>query len=174
MARKTAWVVFALVVLVGLIGAPAVFAQDDDGPSNRIVTVTKFKVPFGDRSTLFPWMEQYFHPFALLNPNVITYRWMVHNWGSNAAAVVIVAEYAEWADIEADCGQPCDDWEEANPDPEEGTPEREEFDKAQALFNKYFAHHQDEIMISLSEEAKVEGRVVGTVGRGEDDDDDGM
>jgi hypothetical protein len=172
MARKTAWVAFALVMVVGLIGAPAVFAQDDDGPSNRIMTVTTFKMPFGDRGTVLPWMEQYFHPNALLNPNVINYRWMVHNWGSSAAAVVIAAEYADWADIQAECGQPCDDWQEANPVPDEGTPEREEYDKAQALFNKYYAHHSDEIYVSLMEEAKTEGRVVGTVGRGEDDDDD--
>lgn len=172
MARKTAWVVFALVMVVGLMGTPAAFAQDDDGPANRIMTVTTFKVPFGERSTLFPWMEQYFHPFGQLNPNVINYRWMVHNWGSNASAVVIAAEYADFEDIQADCGQPCDDWQEANQPPDEGTPEREEYDKAQALFNKYYAHHSDEIYVSLMEEAKTEGRVVGTVGRGEDDDDD--
>lgn len=174
MARKTAWVVFALVIVVGLIGAPAVFAQDDDGPSNRIMTVTTFKVPYGDRGAVFPWMEQYFHPFGLLNPNVINYRWMVHNWGSDGAMVVIAAEYADFADIQADCGQPCDDWQEANQPPDEGTPEREEYDKAQAMFNKYYSHHQDEIFISMMEEGKVEGRVIGTVGRGEDDDDDGM
>lgn len=174
MARKTAWVAFALVVVVGLIGVPTAFAQDDDGPGTRIISVTKMDVPYQDRSTVFPWMEKYFHPGGLLNPNVINYRWMAHFWGARGAEVVMITEYADWEAMNADCGQPCDDYNEANPVPDEDTPERAEYDKAQALFNKYFSHHSDEIYVAQMEEGKVEGRIMGTVGTGEDDDDNGM
>ena len=173
MARNIALGAFALVLFVGLTLAPAAHAQDD-GPGTRYLTVTTFNVPYGtERGELLDWMADYFHPFALLNPNVISYRVMYHNYGSRGDQVVIAAEFNDFADINADCGQPCDDWQEAHPNPEEGDAGYESFQKASAMFNKVFSHHADEIYLVDLEESKSEGRIHGTVGH-EPDDDDGM
>lgn len=160
----------ALMLLA--VPAPPMVAQEDDGPGTRVVTVTSFEVPFNDRATVIPFMVERFLPAMQLNPNVINARLLFHNWGSNAAAIAIVAEYASFADIESDCGQPCDDYYDANPPPDEGTPEREEFDKAAALWSKYYSHHRDEIYSTPMGMAKVEGVMMGPVG-GEPDDEGG-
>lgn len=172
MRRMAVLAAFGFVLLAVL---PAAVRAQDDGPPNRVVTVTKFQVPFGDRGEFFDWMEEYIHPFAQLNPHVLNYRVLVHNWGSNGADVLLVAEYADFGDIEAECGQPCDDWDEAHQPPAEGSPERAHFDAMQDKFNEVFGTHSDEIYTSLSEQAVVEGEPVGNVGPDpEDEDDDGM
>lgn len=170
--RKFAMSAFALVLFVGLTYAPAALAQDDDGPGTRVMTTTTFHVPYGpDRGVLMDWMEENFHPFALLNPNVVSYRVMFHNWGSQGDQIVIAAEYNDFADIQADCGQPCDDWAEAHPAPEEGDEGYEDFQKAVETFNKYYSKHRDEIYLVPLEEAKTNGQVHGTVGHEPDEDD---
>lgn len=163
----------ALLATASLLAVPATLeAQEDEGPGNRVTTVTTFRVPFNDRPTVFPFLLERFLPQTQLNPNVINFRVMLHNWGANASDIVIAAEYADFTDIEADCGQPCDDYYDANPAPEEGEEGYEEFQKAQELFNKYYAHHRDEIYTSPMGLAKVEGELMGTVG-GPDEEDEG-
>lgn len=162
----------ALAATVAAICATLVFSpvtaqeqpQEEEGPGQRIVTVTSFEVPFTDRPQVFPWMLEYFIPGTQLNPRVLNFRVMLHNWGSNASQVHFVSEYAEFADIESECGQPCDDYYEQHPEPEEGSPEWEEFAEARDLFNKYYAQHRDEIYTTPMMVAKSEGEMVGRVG----------
>lgn len=154
---------FALVAAVTLAAAPA-FAQDDEGPANRVVVVTTFDLPYQHRGAVFPWMEEYFIPAVQLNPHVISARVLTHLYGSHGSRVAIVAEYADIADIEADCGAPCEEYYEAHPAPEEGEEGYEENREAVELFNKYFSHHEDMIWSSNSEFAKTEGELVGNVG----------
>jgi len=166
--------VLALVIAGSLVALPAsTDAQEDEGPGNRILTVTSFRVPFNHRPQVFPFMVERVLPQTQLNPHVLNFRVMLHNWGGNASDVVIVAEYDDIADIEADCGQPCDDYYEAHPAPEEGEEGYEEFQEAQELFNKYYAHHKDEIYTSPMGLGKVEGEMMGPVGGPEADDAEG-
>ena len=87
-----------------------------------------------------------------VDPNILSYRVATHNWGANSKDIVIMAEYDEWADIEADCPA-CDAWFEEN-QPEEETPEREEWDAMAETFFKYFSGHKDEIYATNMNRAK--------------------
>ncbi len=166
--------VVGMGMLVGWSMPQLAVAQDadDEGPGVRVVTVTSFQLPFQARSTVIPWMQKNFLPGVQLNPHAITTRVLFHFWGSDAADVVMVAEYASWADVTADCGQPCDDYNEANPAPEEGDEGYEAFQEAADLFSKYYTHHHDEIYNAPMGMAKVEGEMMGPVGGPDDDDGD--
>lgn len=156
-----------LVCLVfGLVGADAAHAQEqqeDEGPGMRYVTVTSFEVPFNDRPQVFQHILTRVLPATKLNPNVVNSRVLLHNWGSNASQVVMVAEYESWDAIEAECGQPCDDFYESNPVPEEGEEGYEAYRERLELFNEYYAKHRDEIYTSPMGGAKVEGELMGPV-----------
>lgn len=171
MKRPLLFILALLAVCAFTFAPTSAFAQDDEGPENRVMTVTKLHVPFAARSTLVPWMQKYFFPAWQLNPNIINFRLMWHFWGKNAADMVLVAEYANWEAINADCGQPCDDWDEANPTPEEGEAGYEEYAKGLEMFQKYYGHHGDEIYTVIMDGSRVEGAIVGTVGPSDDDDD---
>ena len=124
----------------------AAFAQEEEEsePVFHYLTVTTFDAPGGEEAEK---MREYFEtiaaPVAKINPNVLSYRVAQHNWGSNSAQVVLIAEYADWAAIEADCAA-CEAWFEEN-QPEEGTPEREEWDAMTGAFFRAFRGHSDEI-----------------------------
>lgn len=156
----------SLCVCLGLTAPAALVAQEqeEEGPGTRVVAVTSFQVPFADRETLLPWMAEYFLPGIQLNPHVVGFRMLFHNWGSDASRIVLVQEFEDISLIEADCGQPCEDYFEAHPEPEKGEEGYEEFQKGQELFTKYYSHHSDEIYASPMVFAKVEGEMVGTVG----------
>ncbi|TFG63243.1 MAG: hypothetical protein E4H28_06655 [Gemmatimonadales bacterium] len=129
-----------------LITPFAAFAQDEaeSEPVFHYVTVTTFNNPGGEEGQqVGKWIEMVAAPVAKLNPNVLSYKVARHNWGSNSAQVVIIAEYADWAAIEGDCAA-CDAWFEANV-PAEGTPEREEWDAANQAYFGAFLGHSDEI-----------------------------
>lgn len=138
--------------------------EEEEGPGNRVMTVTTFDLPIQDRSTVFPFMVRRVFPAAQLNPKVVNYRVMFHNWGGNASQVVIVSEDATITDIEAPCGQPCEDYFNDNPAPEEGEDGYEEFRAAQKRFQELYSHHRDEIYTSPMGLAKVEGELLGPVG----------
>jgi len=158
--------------MLWIAGADELIAQDGgDGPGQRIVTVTTFDVPLGKRGDFMQFYRKQIQPGSLLNPLVLNHRVLFHRWGADGANMAIVNEYATFADIEADC-TPCDEWAEAHPVPEEGTPEREEFDEMAELFTKYYSHHHDEIYTTPMVLAKVEGEVMGPVGGPADDGDD--
>ena len=146
-----------LIAAAALLAAPAAgLAQDaDDGPpSTGIVTMTSMKVPLGaDRGAVMEWIEKVVAPVTRVNPNVVAFYVLEHYWGHDSRDVVLVSVYNDWADIEAPCGQPCQDWGAANV-PEEGTPEREEWNKLQQVYNKYSGRHSDEIFSARLDLAK--------------------
>lgn len=161
------------VGLLGLLFADVVRAQEEDEePPTRIVTVTSFELPFTEREKVFPWMEEYFLPGIQLNPNVRNFRMMVHFWGSDAAQVILVSEYDDWAAIDAECGAPCEEYFDAHPEPEEGDEGFEEFDDAAQTFGKYYAKHRDEIYTAFMNQSVVEGTMMGTVGPDPEEEED--
>ena len=91
-------------------------------------------------------------PSAKMNPNVVHYSVGGHNWGSSAGDIVIIAEYANWNAIDADCAA-CIEWFEKR-QPAEGTPERTAWDEAQAAFFKHYFGHSDEIYAVLDSRSK--------------------
>lgn len=142
----------ALMPLLGLLAAAviptAALAQESEEtpPEVRVLTVTTFQLPAGEEGQkVMQFIDRVIAPQARNNPNVLSYRVAQHYWGSNSSELKLISEYADWASVEAPCGPPCETWAEANI-PEEGTPEREEFDEqAQAWQQAFFAGHVDEI-----------------------------
>lgn len=170
--HATGGVLLALVIaLTSLAPAPAAAQEDGDENQMRVITVTTFQVPFYERGKVFPFMRKYFMPGSQLNPNVTSYRVLWHNWGGDASEVIVMAEYDDITKIEAPCGQPCDDYFEAHPQPEEGDEGWEEFRAGQEAFQKYYAHHKDEIYLSPLAASKIEGEMRGPVGMPEEEDE---
>jgi hypothetical protein len=135
---------FLLVPLLSAVSILTSPAAAQGAPEIRIVTISSFRVPQGeDRQKVLEYMKKWMVEPAKLNPNVLSYRIIQHFYGSNAGDVAIVAEYATWAAITADC-QPCDKWLQDNM-PTEGTPERKAVDDLAALFFKYYGSHADQI-----------------------------
>lgn len=167
---RSAMTVTATAVVVSLFAAPAwAQAQEEEGPEPRYVTATIFDVPLEHRDEVFPYMEKYVLPATQLNPHVLNFRMLIHNWGSNASEVVLLSEYASFTDIGAECGTPCEEYFDAHPMPEEGDEGYEEFEKVQSMWLKYFSKHHDEIFLAPMEIAVVEGEVQGTVGPDEEE-----
>lgn len=163
--------VAGMAMLVGWSIPQHAVAQDGDGPGTRTVTVTSFDVPYGpNRGPALSFMRNRLLVNTQLNPNVITSRVLFHAWGSNADQVIMVAEYADMEGLAAGCGQPCADWNEANPAPEEGDEGYEAFDNGRTLFFKYYSHHTDEIYSVPMGLAKTEGEVLGRIGPASDDE----
>ena len=145
----------ALLMAAALTLAPSpVLAQDDEEePDINYITVTLIHMPAtADRQKAMQWIDQVMAPGAKVDPNILWYRVATHNWGANSKDIVIMAEYDEWADIEADCPA-CDAWFEEH-QPEEDTPEREEWDAMAETFFKYFSGHKDEIYATNMNRAK--------------------
>ena len=145
-----------LAAAVMLVMTPvASFAQEDEAPEPEIhyVTATIFDVPAGEEGQkVMGWIDAVMVPIAKVNPNVLHSSVLQHNWGANSAEIVIAAEYADWASIEADCEE-CDAWFEAN-QPAEDTPEREEWNEMAAAFFKAYSGHRDEIYTKNMNRAK--------------------
>jgi hypothetical protein len=98
----------------------------------RFITITKIQMPQDtlDARALLTMIDSVFVPQARMNPNVLSYRVLQHNWGANSRDVLILAEYPNWAAIEAEC-QECDEWLRSKT-PAEGTPERARWNAMQA------------------------------------------
>jgi hypothetical protein len=134
-------------------------------PPTRYITATSFKVPFGpDRGNVIAFLREYFMPGYQLNPHVLNFRLLNHSWGSDAMDFVLIAEFATWADITADCGKPCDDYFAQHEAPEEGEAGYEEYQAKWDAFNKAYQNHHDEIYVTNMNRAVVEGQMQGTVG----------
>jgi hypothetical protein len=120
----------------------------------RYITVTKFELPQDttDRRLLMMAIDSFMVPMARMNPNVLSYRVLMHNWGANSNDILIMAEYPNWAAIEAQCPA-CDEWAEAQL-PAEGTPERAQWDAIGAAFQRAYAGHSDEIYAAQMRRAK--------------------
>jgi hypothetical protein len=139
-------------------------AQQQDSPM-RYVTVTTFDVPYGpDRGKVMSFLNEYFLPGTQLHPNVKNFRLLTHVWGSDGMQVIMEAEYDNWADIESDCGQPCDDYYALHVAPTEGQDGYAEYQVASDLFNKYYSSHTDEIYLTNMNRAMVEGKTPNWVG----------
>ncbi len=139
----------AVAVTVGLVflSPTGTLAQATEEPELHYMTVTTFSVPLGEAGQdVMMWVDSVMVPLNRLNPNVLSFRVGRHAWGSDSGHVIMIAEYADWDAIEADCGAPCENWMEAN-QPEEGTPEADEWDKVQATFLKYYTGHKDDIYV---------------------------
>jgi hypothetical protein len=120
----------------------------------RYVTVTRFELPqdTADRRLLMMAIDSFMVPLARMNPNVLSYRVLTHNWGANSNDILIMAEYPTWAAIEADCPA-CDQWAEAQT-PAEGTPERARWNAMGSAFQRAYAGHSDEIYAAQMRRAK--------------------
>jgi hypothetical protein len=160
--RRTLLAVLGALMCLLAVEVGSVRAQQDT--PTRYVAVTSFEVPFTDRAKVISFLEEYFFPAYQLHPKVQNFRMLSHNWGSNGSQVVLMAEYDTWADIEADCGQPCDDYFAQHKAPEEGDPGYAEYRDKSDTFSKYYAHHTDEIYSTNMNRAVVEGDMAGTVG----------
>ncbi len=144
-----------LLVLVGAVAslnASALLAQEDE-PETRVITVTTFHVPFGEAfGAALDVIDTYFVPPANENPHILGFRYATHAWGNSAANVWMMAEYASLAHIDE-----AEEWgnawyEEHFP---EGTPEREEADRAfEEDFAPYFSKHKDNILTVSMDRAK--------------------
>ncbi|HUP19416.1 MAG TPA: hypothetical protein VM778_05610 [Gemmatimonadota bacterium] len=155
---------FGVVAVVGFATAPAAVAQDA-GPPTRIVAVTSFQVSFGpERADVISFLTEYFLPAYQLHPKVRNFRMLTHNWGSNGADVALVAEYDTFADIEAECGQPCDDYFAQHEAPEEGEAGYGDYQRKVQAFNRAYSNHRDEIYTTNMNRAVVEGQMQGRVG----------
>ncbi|NNG17813.1 MAG: hypothetical protein HKM89_15165 [Gemmatimonadales bacterium] len=136
----------AVALAAGLAVSPVVLHAQDEAPPPEIhyMTVAKFSAPYSDAGQkVMWWIDSVMVPSAKMNPHVLSTRVGTHIYGSSGGDIVMMTEYADWNAINADC-EPCDAWFEER-QPEEGTPEREAWDEAQAAFFKYFTGHQDEI-----------------------------
>lgn len=141
------------LVLLCYPATAAAQASPAQQPDVRYITTTRFAVPAGpERDKLLMFVDSIMVPQAKMNPNVLSYRVAIHNWGANSNDVVIMAEYPNWAAIEAPCPA-CDKWLEGR-QPKEGTPERAKWDDIGATFGKYFAGHHDEIYATSMSRAK--------------------
>ena len=133
---------------LALLSAPQVtLAQDmEDGPPQRgIVTTSTFKVPLGEeRGMVMEWIERVVAPMARLNPNIMAFYVLEHYYGSDSRDVVLVRVYKDLAAIEAPCGEPCQEYGDAN-FPEEGEEGYEEMMELWQTFMKYNGRHSDEI-----------------------------
>ena len=167
--RKTLLAALCAVVAVLAVEVGSAEAQQAQAPT-RYLTVTSFDVPFTDRAKVMSFLEEYFFPGYQLHPKVRNFRMLNHNWGSNASQIILMAEFDSWADIEAECGQPCDDYEAQHKAPEEGDAGYAEFREKADLFSKYYAHHSDEIYAANMNRAVVEGKMQGTVGPAPEED----
>ena len=134
-----------------LVMPPTVFAQEEAEPEPVIhyLTVTTWDFPGGEQGQkAAEWIEKVMVPSTRMDPNVLSSRFGFHIWGSNSAQAILIAEYADWNAINAPC-EPCAAWFEEQ-QPEEGTPEREEWDAmSQAYFQGYRGHHDEIYTINM-------------------------
>jgi hypothetical protein len=146
---------YLLLVLVGAVAslnASALLAQEDE-PETRVITVTTFHVPFGEAfGEALDFIDTYFVPGANENPHILGFRYATHAWGNTAANVWLMTEYASLAAIEEAEAWGNARFEEHFP---EGTPEREEADRAfEEDFAPYFSKHKDNILTVSMDRAK--------------------
>jgi hypothetical protein len=120
----------------------------------RYVTVSKFAMPrdTAQRRLVMMSIDSVMVPQARMDPNVLSFRVLTHNWGANSNDILIVAEYANWSAIEAECAA-CDQWLQSKT-PAAGTPERTRWDAMGAAFQRAYEGHSDEIYAAQMRRAK--------------------
>ncbi len=141
---KIRYALGALALTLFAIPAP-VLAQDDEEPEVRYITTSSFDVPMGpERQKVMTFIRNVMAPMAKVNPNLLSFRVAIHDYGTDSRDIVLIREYASWAAIEADCGKPCDDLGEKIR-PAEGSDEAKAWQEAWQAFRDHYAQHRDEI-----------------------------
>ncbi len=173
MRRTPLYLLCACVVSLAAVGSARAQNAQSPTPEIRYISVTSFDVPYGDRAVLVPWMEEYVLPYTQLNPKVLNFRYLTHDWGSDGSQVVLVAEYANFGDVNSDCGDACKAYNDAHKAPKKGEAGYDKYHAGEELFNKYFSKHSDEIYVTNMRRAVVNGKPMGTPGP-QPASDDGM
>lgn len=158
----------AAAVALGLVVASttSLTAQEEaeaEEPGQRIVAITTFSIPHHVRDEVIPYMRRYVIPQNQLNPNVITFRLLIHRWGGDGTEMAFYREYADMAALDAPCGEPCATFRENHPEPEEGDEGYEAYQEAQRLWDKYFGPHEDEVYWTPLSEDRTEGEATGPI-----------
>jgi len=151
--RTLAPVLFLLAAFAPGIGTAQTPAQQPQ-QEVRYLTVSKFAMPQDtmQRRLVMMVIDSVLVPQARMNPHVLSYRVLTHNWGANSNDILIMAEYPNWAAIEAEC-QACDQWLQEKT-PAAGTPERARWDAMGAAYQSAYAGHSDEIYVAQMRRAK--------------------
>ena len=160
----TLGVAVALALVLG--SASGLAAQEEaeaEDPGERIVAITTFSIPHHVRDQVIPYMRRYVIPPNQLNPNIETFRLLIHRWGSNGTTMAFYREYADMEALDAPCGEPCESFWENHPEPEEGDEGYEAHQEAERLWDKYFGPHEDEIYWSPLSEGRTEGEPSGPI-----------
>ena len=169
----------ALMLLAGGLSAPTAAAQEEaeEDPGQRRVVITTFEVPYHVRDKVIPYMQKHVVPFHRLNPNVVTYRVLVHDWGSDGSDIAFYWELEELADLDSlgveDCGSPCEEYRKEHTEPDSTDEGYEEFQEAERLYEKYYSDHSDQLYVVPLGAAKTEGEIHGTVGPPEEEESEG-
>jgi hypothetical protein len=137
-----------------LLMAPlASFAQEEEEPETRIITITRFTVPLGEDIGKFRrFVDTYMMPSVQENPYIRSFRVGRHYWGQTHPNIWLITEYALLGDIQA-----AEEWDEAwfEEHYPEGTPEAEAAEKAwMESFLPFWRKHTDEILRVNMSEAK--------------------
>lgn len=138
--------VFILAGLSLFAGAAPVQAQEaQEPPETRVLTITAFHVPFGQKMIRFmDYAEQYLVPPAAEDPHILMFRVATHSWGTTDVTVWLITEYGSLTEMDLSNGWQNEWFEQHYP---EGTPEREAADEAfEKELAPYFARHEDEIL----------------------------
>lgn len=136
--------VFALLAL-SLVATPVSARAQDAEPQVRYITTSTFDAPMGpERQQVMTFIRNVMAPMAKVNPNILSFRVAVHDYGTDSRDIVLIREYASWEAIEAECGKPCDDLNEQIR-PAEGSDEEKEWRAAWEAFRDHYATHRDEI-----------------------------
>jgi hypothetical protein len=151
--RMSATALFVAAACAPAIGNAQTPAQASQ-PEVRYVTVSKFALPQDtmQRRLVMMVIDSVLVPQARMDPNVLSYRVLTHNWGADSNDMLIMAEYLTWAAIEAPCAA-CDAWLESKT-PAAGTPERTRWDAMGAAFQRAYQGHSDEIYSTQMRRAK--------------------
>lgn len=141
--RRFSLTLAGLSILV--LAAPVQAQEVQETPETRVLTITAFHVPFGQKMVGFTeYADEYIVPPAAEDPHILMFRIATHYWGTTDATVWLITEYASLTDMELSNEWQSEWYEQHYP---EGTPEQEAFDAAFAKeFAPYFAHHQDQIL----------------------------
>jgi hypothetical protein len=150
MSATALFIVAACAPAIGHAQTPAPQPQQEV----RFVTVSKFALPQDttQRRLVMMMIDSVMVPQARMDPNVLSYRVLTHNWGANSSDILISVEYPNWAAIEAPCTA-CDEWLQSKT-PAAGTPERARWDAMGAAFQGAYDGHSDEIYSAQMRRAK--------------------
>jgi hypothetical protein len=141
--RSLALTLAGLFMLV--LAAPAQAQEAEEAPETRVLTMTAFHVPFGEKMAAFTeYADEYIVPPTSADPHVLMFRVAIHYWGATDVTVWLITEYASLTAMELSNSWQNEWYEENYP---EGTPEREAADGAfEKYFVPYFAQHEDNIL----------------------------